>query len=170
MQWPDLTEVLAGMPWAVVGAVAASLYMPERATADLDIAILERDAELAGQRLRRAGFLRREPLAIGGWSWEARDGTPLDVIEGRESWWPDALAEAAGNRNARGAPVLPLAYLVLAKLLASRVQDLADVTRMLGAADESALRAVRAVVGAQAPDVARDLESLIILGRLESEV
>lgn len=27
MQWPDLTQVLAGLRWAVTGAVATRLYM-----------------------------------------------------------------------------------------------------------------------------------------------
>jgi len=32
---PDLTPVLAGIPWAVVGAVAIRAYIPEPATQDL---------------------------------------------------------------------------------------------------------------------------------------
>ena len=30
VSWPDLSEILAGLPWAVVGAVATRAYMPER--------------------------------------------------------------------------------------------------------------------------------------------
>jgi len=34
-RWPDLTPTLAGIPWAVAGAVATRAYMPERTTQDL---------------------------------------------------------------------------------------------------------------------------------------
>ena len=53
------------------------------------------------------------------------------------------------------------------KLQASRVQDLADMTRMLGAADEATLEDVRAVARRYAPDALEDIESMIALGRME---
>lgn len=53
------------------------------------------------------------------------------------------------------------------KLQAGRVQDLADITRMLGVADEPALAAVRSVVQRYAPDAGEDVESMIVLGRME---
>ncbi|MHB8515300.1 MAG: hypothetical protein ACYDCT_07910, partial [Dehalococcoidia bacterium] len=59
--------------------------------------------------------------------------------------------------------------LVLMKLGASRVQDLADVTRMLGAASADDVERVRATVRTHAPDVGDDLDSLIALGRLEAD-
>ena len=37
-EWPNLGPILSGLQWAIVGAVAARNYMPERATRDLDIA------------------------------------------------------------------------------------------------------------------------------------
>lgn len=168
MHWPNLTDLLEGIPWAVVGAVATRLYMPERATRDLDIVVLAADAHRTFQRLAEAGFSQRGDLAIGGSSWEAPDGTPVDVMAGHEEWWATALAEAPGNRDAQDLPVLPLAYLVLMKLLASRLQDIADVARMLGGAREPDLAQVRAVVAQYAPDLAQDLESLITLGKLEA--
>jgi hypothetical protein len=53
------------------------------------------------------------------------------------------------------------------KLAASRVQDAADLSRMLGLASEEDLARVRAVVARYAPDEADDVESLIYLGRVE---
>lgn len=169
MRWPDLVGLMAGVPWAVTGAVAARLYMPERATRDLDILVRASDAERAARLLQAAGFVLAGRLAIGGSSWMAPDGTPIDVIEGEDDWVGDALEEAAGNPDEHGAPVLPMPYLVLMKLAASRVQDLADVTRMLGRAPDGELGRVRAVVRLYAPDLAEDLESLVQLGRLESQ-
>lgn len=167
MQWPNLSQLLAPLPWAVVGAVATRLYMPERTTGDMDIVVLARHAQEVRRRLGEAGFSYRGELSIGGSSWTSPDGVAVDVIEGEEPWWPQALSEAATNRDAQGLPVLPLPYLVLMKLRSGRVQDIADVTRMLGQAPEEALDSVRSILNEHAPDLIEDLESLIELGRLE---
>src|SRR3990172_2175292 len=66
MRWPDLSDVLGGLPWAVVGAAATRLYMPERSTRDLDVVVLKKDAAAARRRLRTAGYQYRGELAIGG--------------------------------------------------------------------------------------------------------
>ncbi len=55
------------------------------------------------------------------------------------------------------------------KLNAGRVQDLADVTRMLGQADDTMLHEVHAAVQRYMPDAAEDVESMITLGKLEFE-
>ena len=67
-------------------------------------------------------------------------------------------------------PILPLPFLVLLQMAASRPQDLADVTRMLGVADEAARAEVRAAVAqfGSREDI-EDLEQIIALGRLEHE-
>ena len=57
MVWPDLTSILLPIQWAVVGAVATRLYMPERMTRDLDIAIQTVDGSQARQKLAAAGFV-----------------------------------------------------------------------------------------------------------------
>ncbi len=56
------------------------------------------------------------------------------------------------------------------KLTAQRVQDWADVSRMLGWASAAELEAVRAVIARYSPDDAEDLEALIYLGRQEQEM
>ena len=55
------------------------------------------------------------------------------------------------------------------KLYAGRVQDVADVTRILGGLSDSDIDLVRAVIMRYAADMSEDLESLIALGRLERE-
>ncbi len=87
--------------------------------------------------------------------------------EGEQPWLAEALAQAQSNRDAQGQSVLPLPYLVLMKLQAGRIQDLGDVARMLGQADETALTQVRQVFHRYAPDDMADLESLITLGKME---
>ncbi len=53
------------------------------------------------------------------------------------------------------------------KLEASRVQDTADLSRMLGLASDEDQARVRDAVACYAPDTDDDLESLIYLGRVE---
>ena len=69
VKWPDLRDVLAGLPWAVCGAVATRLYMPERATADLDVLIHGDDRVRVQERLVAQGFVRLG----GGPAWDAAD-------------------------------------------------------------------------------------------------
>lgn len=169
MPLPDLAKILSGLRWAVAGAVATRRYMPERATFDVDIVLPIAQGSEARRRLEGAGFQYLGELSIGGSSWRSPDGVGLDVIEGRESWWELAVAEASRNRDDQGLPVLTLPYLVLMKLLAGRVQDVADVSRMLGRASDEDLERVREVIATHAHDLLEDVESLIALGRLEWE-
>src|SRR5262249_9559569 len=154
---------------AAVGAAATRLYMPERVTNDLDILIRAEDATRVREQLVQAGAIYQAELSIGGSSWMLPNRFPLDVIECREGWGTQAVTEAQTNRDSSGMPVLPLPYLVLMKFQASRVQDLADITRMLGQADEEQRNAVRAAFARWLPDETEDLESLIALGQLEME-
>ena len=167
MAWFDLSSILSPIRWAVVGAAATRLYMPERATRDMDVAIRSDDAQAARARLAHARLVYQGELSIGGSTWLTPDGQMIDVIEGREAWWNDALAEAQTNRDAQGLPILPMRYLTLMKFQSGRVQDIADVTRMLGQADLAALDDVRVLFKRHAPADLNDLESLITLGKLE---
>ncbi len=177
LKFPDLTALLHGVNWAVIGAAATRLYMPERLTNDLDILIDIADSKTVRERLTRNDAIVREggrciserEFIPGRSSWTLADGFPLDVLEGRDEWIPAALAAAQTNRGLDGAPVLPLAYLVLMKFRASRVQDIADVSRMLGQAPENQLKEVRDVFTRFQSDDAEDLESLILLGQLEMQ-
>ncbi len=169
MKFPDLSQALRGVEWAVVGAAATRLYMPERATVDLDVAVKVEDGPRTREALKSAGFTYQGELAVGGSSWRTPDGFPVDVFEFRQPWLAQAIREAQSNRDRQGLPVFPLPFLVLLKILAGRVQDLADVTRMLGQADEAALAAIRALFAQWLPAEREDLESLIELGRLEME-
>lgn len=89
------------------------------------------------------------------------------MIAFNEPWCKPALTEAQSNRDPKGAPVLPLPYLALMKFRASRAQDLADITRMLGQASPETLAAVRAVFQRWLPDETEDLESLVFIGQRE---
>ncbi len=143
----DLTGVL-GL-FVVVGDVATRLYMPERVTLDLDILILAGDAATVYGQLEEAGGRRVGALGLSGElsgsQWELADGTSLNVLASDEGWVGEALAGPSYGPD--GVPVIGLPYLVLMKVKASRTQDLADVSRMLGGADEGALALVRGLLG-----------------------
>ena len=167
MQWPDLNPTLNSIDWAVVGGVATRLYMPERITKDLDVIVAMADARLVRNTLQAAGYIYQGELTIAGSSWITPTEIAIDVLEGQESWWPQALKEAQKNLDGQKLPIIPLSYLVLMKLAASRSQDMGDISRLLGLASEVQIEKVRRVFKRYAPADMEDLESMIELGRLE---
>ncbi len=164
--WPDLGPILQNIPWIVAGAVATRAYMPERATKDLDILVRREDGDEVRERLEAAGYTFITHLAVPGFLVHSPEGVEVDVVLGDYPWLDEALA-AHPRQDPAGLPVLDLPYLVLMKLAASRVQDTADLSRMLGLASDEELAPVRAVVARYAPTEMDDLESLIYLGRFE---
>jgi hypothetical protein len=167
--WPDLTPVLGDIRWAAIGAVATRHYMPERATQDLDVAIAVAYAREARRRLRDSGFRHSAELSVQGASWVSPDGPGIDVLELEDPWSSEALHQAQANRDLQGLPVLPLPYLVLLKYQAGRLQDTADIGRMLGQSSEVDLAAVRTLFAREAPEDLEDIEILSRLGKLEME-
>ncbi|OCR02322.1 hypothetical protein BCD67_20195 [Oscillatoriales cyanobacterium USR001] len=161
----NIKTILKKTLFVVVGGIATRLYMPERMTDDLNILVFTEDAANLYRELQQAGSQRVGELSIGGCTWELPDGTYLDVIESNESW----VQEAIKNYHVApdGLPIIGLPYLVLMKIKASRGIDMGDLTRMLGGADENNLQLVRKVIKDFLPDAVEDLESLIILGKLE---
>src|ERR1051326_5044499 len=168
-QWPDLTGVLSSIRWATVGGVATRHYAPERTTIDLDVLVEHTARSKVHQQLQAAGYRYLGELPIGGSPWSAPDGPRLDVIETAEPWAASALEQAQQNRDLQGLPVLPLPYFTLMKLRSGRGQDVADLMRMLGQANQSQLDAVRDVVRRYEPDSLEDVESMTTLGRMELE-
>lgn len=163
--WPDLTGILAGLPWAVVGAVATRAYMPERSTQDLDILVAAEGAQEVRARLEKAQFQKVREVTTGKVTWRSPSGPLVDVVELRAEWVPEALEHL--GRDPQGLPVLALPYLVLMKVESGRAQDLADAARMLGLASEEHRQETRRVFQHHAADTLEDLESLISLGKLE---
>lgn len=167
MQWPRVDADLAPIPCAVIGAVATRLYMSERLTGDIDVAVCNTDLVAAVERFEATGYEYVGELAIGGSTWRSSRGQEIDLIAGEEDWWAEAIDRAQNNRDATGLPCAPLPYLVLMKLRSSRTQDLADVSRMMGQADNALIEETLALVGRYAPKDLPDLRSLIDLGKLE---
>lgn len=169
MQWPNVTQVLSDTPFAVVDAVATRLYAPERQTRDLDVVILADNAAITRKKLQEAGWTQTSQLSIGGSSWLSPNNEEMDVLEGQETWWAEAIKDAQENRDGQGLPILPLPYLVLMKFQSGRSIDIADISRMLGLATNEALNEIRKVFSQYETEGLEDLESLIQLGKLEMQ-
>ena len=163
----DLRQVIRNTRFLLVGGLATRHYMPERMTLDTDILVLAEDQEASEQELAGAGCQKLGVLAIGGSTWMLPDGTTLDVVISDAPWAQEAIERPL--QTADGIPVIALPYLVLMKLYAGRAQDIADITRMLGGAGDSALIEVRAAVARYNPEATADVESMIVLGRLEHQ-
>ena len=161
----DLNSILKQAPFVVVGGIATRMYMPERMTLDLDILIKAEDSPLIYQDLENARAKKIGDLSIAGSQWQLADKTSLDVLEGEDYWVEEALSQP--NYAPDGLPIISLPYLILMKLSASRTQDLADVSRMLGLAKIEELNHIREVIKNYLPTAQEDLESLIMLGKLE---
>lgn len=169
--WHDVEKSLSGIPHAIAGGQAANAYAPPRASIDLDVAIVTRDAARCATALTRDGWQRTGELAgIPGSTWRHPEGHALDILEVHEPWAETALREAAANLI-DGLPTLPMPYLVLMKLDASRTTDLGDVARMLGGADDPTVARARELVERHGnrQDV-QDFDQLVAMGRLERGV
>ena len=164
---PDLRCLAGRVEFVVVGGLATRLYMPERMTLDTDVLVLPGDAPRAEAALSDAGCEKRGPLTIGGGTWLMPDGRTLDLIV-LDAPWVEAAVHAP-VQGSDGLPYIALPYLVLMKLAAGRMQDLADIGRMLGAADDSTLETTRGIVRRYRAGDTEDLESMIRLGKLEHE-
>ena len=165
--WSALAVDLSSIrtPFAIVGAVATRLYMPERVTHDIDLFVPKSSEPAISAELSRLGLTRQGNLSIGGSTWTDANGAGLDLIASSEPWASEAVATAV--RSPDDLPVVRLPYLVLLKFKSSRSIDVGDLSRMLGLASEEALEEVRVVVSRYQPEDLEDLESLITLGRLE---
>lgn len=159
----DISQIRT--PFTVIGAVATRLYMPERATRDLDILVHSDDAAALAAELIELGLVRMGDLSIGGSSWSTDSGYEIDVVESNLPWTHEAIAKS--NRSPDGLPIAGLPFLVLLKMNASRGVDIGDLSRMLGLASPAELDEVRRVVRLYQPEDADDLEGLIALGAVE---
>ncbi len=162
---PDLDFLEERVAFVIVGGLATRLYMPERMTLDIDILVTPDDLSAAETALQNAGAEKKGPLTIGGSVWRLSDGRLLDLRTLDEPWTDDAVHSAV--RGPDGLPYITLPFLVLMKLSAGRLQDLADISRMLGAADDDTLKNVIQTVMRYQPQDIEDLESMIQLGKRE---
>jgi hypothetical protein len=166
--WPDLRDILKGIDWVLIGGVATRAYMPERLTKDMDVLVRYDEGDEVIARLKQAGYVVVSRLAVPGYLLRSPEGVQVDVLFGKYKWLEEAFVQR--EYDPAGYPVISLPYLVILKLAALRAQDTADVSRMVGWADDETLGKVRKVVARYSPEDIDDLESLIFIGRKEQEI
>jgi hypothetical protein len=156
---------------AVTGGVAANAYMPPRHTGDLDLAVQLGDLDKAGQALRAAHWKPLGNLSLyedlRGTAWQLGNDE-LDLIGIPGAWGSAAIDGAQNNKRVSGLPTLTLPYVVVMKLISARPQDSADISRMLGSAEEKVLNEVRSLVKRTRPADVEDLEQIVVAGQLEA--
>jgi hypothetical protein len=168
----ELSSILSGLSYVIVGGVATRMYQPERFTKDVDVLVEATGLPVLRERLHGAGGTRTGPLALPdsllgleGEVWLLPDVGEIDALWSAQSWVHKAVRSAV--RDAQGLSIVGLPHLIAMKLDASRSVDQGDLSRMLGFADATTLDAVRLVVAELLPNVRQDLESYIEIGRLE---
>lgn len=139
--------------------------MPERLPINLDILTTVEFSNSLYEELLANDCIKIGTLSIGGTSWKTPKGEILDVLVLNQIWVEDAIKYPTYFEDKL--PIIPLPYLILMKLEASRLQDIADISRMLGRATDKQLNQVRKVIQEYQPDAVEDVESLIALGKLE---
>jgi len=161
----DLVPGLPGCRVAIVGGLAVARYMPARMTLDTDVLVAREDQDRMESLLVHSGATRLGDLAVGGSSWRLPGGRILDLLALDAPWVAEALDHVI--RDEEGWPFISLPHLVAMKLESGRIQDLADISRMLGYAGENEVKSVRDVVARFRPQDAEDVESMIVLGKRE---
>lgn len=169
-------ELLGDIPFCIVGGVATRAYMPERSTKDVDILVNACDFASAEECLSKTGytairklddlFFVNSALGLFGRAWQKADAR-IDLISSDQDWVHDALM--IDSRDQTGLRVIALPYLVLMKMDASRGQDQADIERMLGRLEATAVEDVAKVVTRYLgdPQAAEDVRQYALLGRME---
>lgn len=159
--WQILSKELDSIHYAVAGGLAVGVYSPERATQDIDLVIVSMQS--IEERFKKLGYKCLGKLSIGGMSWEMPDGREIDVIDISDQPWADIALNEAQTASFFEFPVLPVQYLILMKLAASRMQDIADIGRIVKHADELTRLQIRAAVKKFRPQDLEDLEQIILI-------
>jgi hypothetical protein len=164
---PDLTTILGGIRWVIVGGLALRAYIPERMTLDVDILVHERDARRVEDAFRASDYDVTARLTIGGFTVQplGEEAPVIDIITRADGWLDQALLTP--GRDPAGYPVLGRPYLTLMKLQAGRTQDLADVQRLIASAPAAERATTRELVLRESPELAEDFDSLCTLADLE---
>ncbi|MBE9061234.1 hypothetical protein [cf. Phormidesmis sp. LEGE 11477] len=173
---PRLKALLPdNLPYAIIGGIATTFYMPARNTQDLDLLILADDAERLEQALIKQSWTRIENIhicsdgveIIGG-AWRSIEGELLDLLYTPNlAWARTALQPEETITTPDGLRVIALPYLILLKLLARRNRDILDIEEMLQYCDQQKVADIRSVVARSMPTFLEYLEQHIVLAQMD---
>jgi hypothetical protein len=147
-----LVDVLTdeGIEYALCGGLALAVHGFARATQDIDLLVRPEDAERIAATVEKLGFVLDAgelPFGAGGpherrvrriSKTEGDEGLTLDLVLLREWLEPVWTSREALQWEGRRLQVVSREGLLAMKRVAARPQDLADIARLEGGADESA--------------------------------
>ena len=173
---PRLKALLPdNLPYAIIGGIATTFYMPARTTQDLDLLILADDAERLEQALTQQNWTKLENIHINsdsveilGGAWRSAEDELLDLLYAPDLPW---VKTALHPKNTTTAPdglrVIALPYLILLKLLARRNRDILDIEEMLQYCDEQKIAEIRSTISEAMPILLEDLEQHIAISQMD---
>jgi hypothetical protein len=170
-----------GLRWAVIGGLALAVRAEPRQTRDIDVAIAVEDdgeAEAAVRHLTERGFRFadegvfeqtsiRRLATVRLHESEAGDApVPVDLFFASSCVEAELVAAAERLEVLPGLslPVATTAFLIALKVLAGRLQDLADVESLLRSAtagDVDEAKRVLALIRDRGCDRGRDLDAIL---------
>jgi hypothetical protein len=162
----------------LIGAHAASVYAPERATSDVDFLVHPEDIGEAENLLRKDGWQKTielgfpgSKLGLRGTAWANGNNPEIDLLTSDKPWLLESLA-APHSENSDGKRVIPRAYLVLMKLDSARGVDQGDLTRILGRLNDAEVEDVVQVVKRHYGDdlIADEIRQYAQIGHWEYDV
>jgi predicted nucleotidyltransferase len=149
---PSVAGLLAEreVPYALIGATAASRYGLTRATLDVDFFVVDSSVlkpefwsplqDVAQADCRRGDFTDslRGLVRLRG------NGEVVDVVVGKWKWETGVIERAESAQMwGRSVPVVRAADLILMKLSAGGGKDIWDVSQLLKLVDESVIEEVK---------------------------
>lgn len=149
-------------PFVLIGGWAVNNYMPARQTKDIDILVYSKDKNNIKILFESNGGQHLGCLSIDGDSYIINN-QEIDVLYCNKNW-EDIYSSSIVKNNIR---TISLGHLIIMKLDASRLQDLADCSRMLGYASEKDIKQITKLVKKLRPQYLEDYLSLLELGKLE---
>lgn len=149
----------------LIGGHAVCLYGYSRQTKDIDILINIDDKDICHDNLISSGAIFVQDLGIKGKSY-IFNNEQLDVLYSDDEWFTRAFTS---SQEANDIKVIPFEYLILLKLKASRIQDLADCSKMLGAASNKTIQRTRDLIMKYCSNDIEDFEALVQLGQYENK-
>lgn len=150
----------------LIGGHAVCLYGYSRQTKDIDILINIDDKDICHDNLISSGAIFVQDLGIKGKSY-IFNNEQLDVLYSDDEWFTRAFTS---SQEANDIKVIPFEYLILLKLKASRIQDLADCSKMLGAASNKTIQRTRDLIMKYCSNDIEDFEALVQLGQYENKI
>jgi len=156
------------VPYAITGAAAMQVYMPQRETYGIDVLVPEEHAATARKFLRRHS---RAHDQVSDDDYYSLRWTKTAICQRNSllSWVPQALDAAQQGTSYRESriPILPLPWLILSKVTTASRQDFLDVARLIVRTTPAQLDTSVSLIKEHLPEALDELRALYRVGKTE---